>query len=376
MPHHIAYGEPRHVDPFDPLQPANGIAQPAHLRAAGDIDLVGIAANHHPAVLAEPGKEHLHLGRRGVLRFIKDHERIGERAPAHEGNRRNLDLAAGDPPFDLLGRHAIVQRIVNRAQIRIDLFLHIAGQEPQPLTRFNRRARQDQPLDRASDQLRHRLRHRDVGFAGACWPQCENHVLASQRAHIFDLHCTARNNRFLAGADHQPRRAIRARNNPFERGFGRHRDQRFDHAGIKLLPADQSLVHPLQHIAGARHWLGRSFDLHFVSARRDIDPQPILDLHQIGIKLAEQRAQNGRLVELQLAARPLGCNRARGYRAGVRRFMDADGFAGHALLSESSVGGASPDGIKIRFARGEARGGFYRWRIPIHNFVLCAIMAW
>ena len=71
-----------------------------------------------------------------------------KRAAAHEGDRRDLDLARGDPPLDLLGRQHVVERVVERAQIGIDLLLHVAGQEAEPLARLDRRARQDQPVDR------------------------------------------------------------------------------------------------------------------------------------------------------------------------------------------------------------------------------------
>src|SRR3546814_3524275 len=72
----------------------------------------------HPAVLAEAGEEHLHLFARGVLRFIQDDEAVSQRAPAHEGDRRDLDLARCQPPLDLFGWHAVVKRVVERAQIR------------------------------------------------------------------------------------------------------------------------------------------------------------------------------------------------------------------------------------------------------------------
>src|SRR3546814_4785553 len=47
------------------------------------------------AVLAEARQRHLHLHRRGVLRLVEDDEGIRQRAPAHEGERRHLDLAVG-----------------------------------------------------------------------------------------------------------------------------------------------------------------------------------------------------------------------------------------------------------------------------------------
>ena len=137
MAYDVGGGEADGAEAFDALQLADCIGQPAHAIAAGNIDLPRIAADHHPAVLAETGEEHLHLFARGVLRFVEDHEGIGQRAPAHEGDRRNLDLSACQPPLDLFGRHAIVERIVKRAQVGIDLLFHVAGQEAQLLARFD-----------------------------------------------------------------------------------------------------------------------------------------------------------------------------------------------------------------------------------------------
>src|SRR3546814_19168215 len=73
------------------------------------------------------------------------------------------DLAA----LDLLGGQAVVQGVVERAQIGIDLFLHVAGQETELLPRFDRGTREDQALDAAGDKLRDRLRDREIGLAGA-----------------------------------------------------------------------------------------------------------------------------------------------------------------------------------------------------------------
>ena len=48
----------------------------------------------------------------------------------------------------LVAQH-IEQRVIKRPQIGIDLLFQVAGQKAQPLARFQRRARQDQPLDPA-----------------------------------------------------------------------------------------------------------------------------------------------------------------------------------------------------------------------------------
>ena len=46
-------------------------------------------------------------------------------------------------------RQEVVQRVVERLHVGIDLLLHVAGQEAQPFARLDRRARQDDLVDRA-----------------------------------------------------------------------------------------------------------------------------------------------------------------------------------------------------------------------------------
>ena len=134
----------------------------AGARAGRQIDLGRVAGHHHARVLAEPGQEHLHLHRRRVLRLVEDDEGVRQRAAAHEGERRDLDLAAGEPLRQLVGRQHVVQRVVERPQIRIDLLAQIAGQEAEPLAGLDRRPRQDDPLDLAGHQAgRPRRRPRD-----------------------------------------------------------------------------------------------------------------------------------------------------------------------------------------------------------------------
>src|SRR3712207_8584661 len=50
-----------------------------------------------------------HLQGRRVLRLVEDDEGVVQGAAAHEGKRRDLDLARGDAPLDLFGRQHVVQ---------------------------------------------------------------------------------------------------------------------------------------------------------------------------------------------------------------------------------------------------------------------------
>ncbi len=65
--------------------------------------------------VAETREEHLHLLRRRVLRLVEDDERVVQRAPAHERQRRHLDRAA----VEHLPRAVEVDHVV-RARRRAD----------------------------------------------------------------------------------------------------------------------------------------------------------------------------------------------------------------------------------------------------------------
>ena len=124
--------------PSMPSSSADRLDQAGFL-AARQIDLGRIAGDDHLGVLAQAGQEHLHLHRGGVLRLVEDDHGIGERAAAHEGERGDFDDARGDAALDMLGPHHVVERVVERAQIGIDLLLHVAGQEAEALAGFDRR---------------------------------------------------------------------------------------------------------------------------------------------------------------------------------------------------------------------------------------------
>ena len=129
----------REVDVVHAVEDVLHHAQPADL-AGRQVDLGDVAGDDDPGAEAEPGQEHLHLLGRGVLRLVEDDERVVQRPAAHVGQRRDLDGARGDQPGDRVRVHHVVQRVVQRPQVRVDLLVQRAGQEPEPLARLDRRA--------------------------------------------------------------------------------------------------------------------------------------------------------------------------------------------------------------------------------------------
>ena len=87
--------------------------------------------------------------------------------PAHVRQRGDLDGPARDQPRDRVRVDHVVQRVVQRAQVRVDLLAQGAGQEPEPLAGLDGRTGEDDPVDLLGLQRLHRLGHRQVGLARA-----------------------------------------------------------------------------------------------------------------------------------------------------------------------------------------------------------------
>ena len=137
------------------------------LGAGRQVDLGDVAGDDHARAEPEPGEEHLHLLGRRVLRLVEHDERVVQGAAAHVGERGDLDGAGREQLRHQLGIHHLVERVVQRAQVGVDLVGQRAGQEPEPLARLDRGPGQDDALDLFALQRLHGLRHRQVGLAGS-----------------------------------------------------------------------------------------------------------------------------------------------------------------------------------------------------------------
>ena len=132
----------------------------------------------------EPRQEHLHLLGARVLRLVEDHERVVERAPAHEGQRRDLDDVALEMGRDLLGVDHVVQRVEQRPQVRVDLRHEVAGQEAQALAGLDRRAGEDDPVDLVAAERRGGHRDGQERLAGAGRADAEGDRVAADRVDV------------------------------------------------------------------------------------------------------------------------------------------------------------------------------------------------
>ena len=183
MAHHVGAGQARHGNAFDALEHPLGVDQAAQLRA-WQVDLAHVAGHHGFAAKADARQKHLHLLGRGVLRLVQDHKCVVQRAPAHESQRRDFNLLALKGFLHPVKTHQLVQCVVERAQVRINLLRHVAGQKTQALARLDGRARQHDFLHRAALQRIDRAGHGQISLARARRADAKSDVV---RGNVFQI---------------------------------------------------------------------------------------------------------------------------------------------------------------------------------------------
>ena len=156
-----------------------------------------VARHDHARAEAQARQEHLHLARRRILRLVENHEGVLQRASAHVGERRNLNDALGEELLIGVKAEDVVQRIVKRAQVRIDLLLQIAGQKAQPLARLDSGTREHDLFHQPRTKRRHRHDDGEVRLSRACRSNAErdgifaNGVEVDALTERFRAHMTA-----------------------------------------------------------------------------------------------------------------------------------------------------------------------------------------
>ena len=195
--------------------------------------------------------------------------------------------------------HQIVQRVVDRPQVRIDLFAQVAGQEAEPLAGFDRGPRQDDAIDfLALEQLRG-MRHRKPGLAGAGGADAEHHFVALQRADVGILRGGARPHRTLAQIDGLERGLGGLGIELEQRALRDHgADRAFDFALREIVALHRLRIERLQHAPRGVAAVARSCDGDVVAARIDDDAEPAFDQREILAVGADQRRSRAVVVEV------------------------------------------------------------------------------
>src|SRR5918999_76032 len=187
VPHDILVAEPDEGDPVDRPEDVLHLDQARGLLLR-EVDLGHVAGDDDLGAEAEPREEHLHLLGTRVLRLVEDDERVVQRPAAHEGERRDLDDAALRVRIQPVGLEHVVERVVQRTQVRVDLREDVARQEPEPLAGLDGRACQDDPVDLTLLESSDGERHRQVRLAGSSRADRERDRVLSDRVYVALLH--------------------------------------------------------------------------------------------------------------------------------------------------------------------------------------------
>ncbi len=125
MADNIALIEVNEVDAFHGLQRFHGFEQAAAPRV-GQVNLRDIPRNHGLRPKSQPRDKHLHLLGSRVLSLVHDDEGIVQSPSAHESDGRDLDDVLLQVAIHLFGIEHVIQGVVQRAQVRINLVLQRA----------------------------------------------------------------------------------------------------------------------------------------------------------------------------------------------------------------------------------------------------------
>ena len=173
------------LDELDVLDADEDVAHLPQAGLAGDeVHLRDVAGHDDLAAEAEARQEHLHLLGARVLRLVQDDERVVQRAPAHERERRDLDDAALRQRRGLLDVHHVEQRVVQRPQVRVDLLEQVARQVAELLPRLDGRPREDDAADLLALQRVDGHRHGEVRLAGAGGADAERDGVLPDRVDV------------------------------------------------------------------------------------------------------------------------------------------------------------------------------------------------
>src|SRR4051812_4092910 len=280
--HDVLRGELGEGDAADVGEDAPHFYQPAFL-AAREVDLRDVAVHHRLGAEADTREEHLHLLGRGVLRFVEDDEGVVERAAAHVGERRELDRAALEKLAGLLEAHEVEKRVVERAQIWIDLLREIARQETQSLARFDGRAREHDALHLVSLERVDRAGHGQVGLPGTRGPDAEGEVVRQDVLYVLHL---VRRAPMQIGAAREELRALGRR----RRGAGSL--QQLGEAELHIVEcqlAGGAIIEMLERLHGTLRLLAAHGELGAATGDRHVERR--LDLAQVCIERAAQARQ-------------------------------------------------------------------------------------
>ena len=165
MTDNVRPGELADGDVLNTVEHLHGDLKAAGL-ILGQVDLRNVAGDDDLGAEADTGEEHFHLLAGGVLRLIENNEAIVQSSAAHIGKRCDLDIAALKIFLIGIGAEHIKQRVIQRAQVRVDLALKVAGQKAEAFPRFDGGTGEDDAVDLLGTESGDGGGNGEIGLAG------------------------------------------------------------------------------------------------------------------------------------------------------------------------------------------------------------------
>ncbi|CDN41744.1 hypothetical protein BN871_AK_00160 [Paenibacillus sp. P22] len=173
--------------------------------ASRKVDLGDVARYDHLGSEAKPRQKHFHLLGSRILGLVQNDVGVVQSPSAHVRERRDLD----DSPLERLGGrlrpHDVMQRVVERAQVRVHLLLQVAGKEAEILARLDGRTGKQNSFDRAFLQRSDSHDDSQVGFARAGRSDAEHDVPGLDHLDVMALAQSLDPNRLAAESRRQLR---------------------------------------------------------------------------------------------------------------------------------------------------------------------------
>src|SRR5436190_2431200 len=249
-------------DALDPGQDSLDLHQP-RLLPLRKVDLRLVAGDDDLGVHPQPREKHLHLHRRRILRLVEDDERVAQRAPAHERERGDLDDPGFERLLDALLRHHLVECVVERSEIGIDLRLHVPGEEAETLPSLHGRPGEHDAPDTLARQRLHRRRDGGIRLPRPRRSDADDDVVLGDLRQILRLAGRLR----LDQSPHARQRDPAFADRPVAVAGRIVLAQTQDVVRRELHALARAVDHAACDVTGPRHELGGTGDRHRVAAQ-------------------------------------------------------------------------------------------------------------
>src|SRR5690625_2107919 len=135
----------------------------------GQVGLGDISGDDGAAIEADLGQQHVRLGIGGVVRLIENDKSVAECASSQIGQWSNFYSILAQMKLWFVMIDPLFQRIIERAEIGINLLFQVSRQKSPIYTRFDGRPGQNDLLDLPAFQSPYGKSHGSVGLSGTRW---------------------------------------------------------------------------------------------------------------------------------------------------------------------------------------------------------------